>query len=73
MLGKRLIRISKELLKLYSNDARKVMGYPDNLKLCSCMTLFAEIAPNEKVFQKVLDKFFNGEKDEKTIELLKNM
>ena len=73
VLGKRLIRISKELLKLYSNDARKVMGYPDNLKLCSCMTLFAEIAPNEKVFQKVLDKFFNGEKDEKTIELLKNM
>ena len=71
VLGKRLVKISKALLKLYTSDPRRVMGYPDDLKLCSCMTLFAEIAPNEKVFQKVLDKFFDSKKDEKTLELLK--
>ena len=59
VLGKRLVGISKALLKLHSNNPKTVMGYPDDLKLRSCMTLFAEIAPNEKVFQKVLDKFFN--------------
>ena len=73
VLGKRLVKISKALLKLHSSNPKMVMGYPDDLKLCSCMTLFAEIAPNEKVFQKVLDKFFDGKKDENTIELLKNM
>jgi uncharacterized protein (DUF1810 family) len=49
------------------------MGYPDDLKLRSCMTLFAEADPSEEVFQKVLDKFFNGEKDERTLEILKTL
>ncbi len=46
------------------------MGYPDNLKLRSSMTLFAIVAPEHDVFQKVLDKFFNGEKDEATIAII---
>ena len=73
VLGKRLIEISEELLKLETNDALKVFGYPDNLKLKSCMTLFSIANSKEEVFQKVLDKFFDGEKDELTIEILKNM
>ena len=47
------------------------MGFPDDLKLRSSMTLFHEVAPEIEVFQKVLDKFFNGEADQRTIELLK--
>lgn len=70
-LGKNIREISKVLLGLESNDATAIMGYPDDLKLRSCMTLFAEADPNEEVFQKVLDKFFNGEKDERTLEILK--
>ena len=72
-LGKNIREISKVLLRLGSNDATAIMGYPDNLKLRSCMTLFAEVDPNEEVFQKVLDKFFNGEKDERTLEILKTL
>ena len=72
-LGKNIREISKVLLGLESNDSTVIMGYPDDLKLRSCMTLFAEADPNEEVFQKVLDKFFNGEKDERTLEILKTL
>ena len=72
-LGKNIREISKVLLGLESNDATAIMGYPDDLKLRSCMTLFAEADPNEDIFQKVLDKFFNGEKDERTLEILKTL
>jgi uncharacterized protein (DUF1810 family) len=70
-LGRNLIEISQALLKLDSNDATAVMGRPDDLKLKSSMTLFALVSPEHEVFQKVLDKFFHGQRDQKTIELLK--
>lgn len=72
LLRNRLIEISEALLSLESNDATEIMGYPDDLKLKSCMTLFMEIASEISVFGKVLEKFFKGEKDEKTVELLNN-
>ena len=66
-LRNNLIEISKALLDVDSNDAAVVMGWPDNLKLQSSMTLFLLAEPECVVFQKVLDKFFHGEKDQKTI------
>ena len=45
ILGKHLVEISEALLKIKSDHAEEVMGWPDNLKLKSCMTLFAEVAP----------------------------
>lgn len=69
-LRERIIEISEVLLTLDSSDAGDVMGYPDDLKLRSSMTLFAEAAPKEEVFQKVLDKFFAGKKDERTLEII---
>ena len=71
-LKKNLVEISQALLKVDSDDAVRVMGWPDNLKLKSSMTLFALAEPGCEVFQKVLDKFFQGEKDEKTIGILFN-
>lgn len=68
-LKNRLIEICEALLSLESDDATYVMGYPDDLKLKSSMTLFDEISDID-VFKKVLDKFYNGEKDEMTISLL---
>lgn len=73
VLGTHSKNLSELLLKNESSDAEWVMGYPDNLKLHSSMTLFLEAEPNEQVFQKVLDKFYNGEKDEKTLEILNNL
>lgn len=63
--------LREALLGLPSNDAEDVMGVPDNLKLCSSMTLFARAEPDCKIFQQVLNKFFDGKMDERTVELLK--
>jgi len=71
ILRERLIHISEALLNLDSNDAEDVMGWPDDLKLRSSMTLFLLVAPEEPVFQKVLDKFWAGEPDQKTLEILR--
>ena len=68
-LKHRLIEICEALLSLESDDATYVMGYPDDLKLKSSMTLFSEVSDID-VFKKVLDKFYKGEKDEMTISLL---
>jgi uncharacterized protein (DUF1810 family) len=71
VLGKRLIEISNALLALETNDAHKIFGSPDDMKLRSSMTLFTLVPGADKVFQKVLDKFFNGIKDDRTLQLLK--
>ncbi len=70
VLGTRLVIISRELLKLKTNDAYQVFGSPDDLKLKSSMTLFSMIPETDPVFQQVLEKFFNDEKDIKTINLI---
>ena len=72
ILRSRLIEISSELLKL-NDSIDNIMGYPDNLKLCSCMTLFYEADPNIDVFKKVIDKFYNGNFDENTLNIIKKM
>ena len=69
VLGKRLMEITNALLKLESNDAEEVMGYPDNLKLQSCMTLFAMVS-DESLFGSVLNKFYDGKMDERTVSIL---
>lgn len=70
LLRARLIEISNALLELKSNNPIEVMGYTDGMKLNSCMTLFSEIAPEIDVFQKVIQKFFDGKKDNLTLDLL---
>ncbi len=70
ILGERLIRICNALIKNPGNDANKIFGSPDNMKLKSSMTLFAELPGTHPVFQSVLDQFFNGEKDSQTIQVL---
>ena len=70
ILKSRLIEISQALLELTSNNATEILGYPDDLKLKSCMTLFSEITPELEVFDQVLQKFFSGKKDDKTLKLL---
>lgn len=69
VLGTRLIEISNALLKLESSDATAVMGYPDDLKLRSSMTLFAQVS-GDPVFRAVLDKFYGGSTDSRTLRIL---
>lgn len=70
ILGARLTEICQVLLHIESDDAGVVFGYPDAFKVCSCMTLFKHAAPEETVFQKVLDKFYHGNEDRKTLGIL---
>ena len=67
-----LLELCDALLSLETNDAEYVMGYPDDLKLRSCMTLFQAADPDCGTFQAVLDKFFGGKPDERTLRILKN-
>ena len=69
VLGKRLLEISSELLKLESSDATAVMGWPDDLKLKSSMTLFSLVS-REPVFRQVLEKYFRGEEDVYTVQVI---
>ena len=69
-LGKNLKEIGQALLKLETNNATKVFGSPDDMKLKSSMTLFALASGKHSVFHEVLDKYFEGEYDKRTLEIL---
>jgi uncharacterized protein (DUF1810 family) len=71
VLGPRLVEICEVLLALPGRDANAIFGTPDDMKLRSCMTLFARVPGAPPVFQEVLVKFFGGRSDERTIDLLR--
>jgi uncharacterized protein (DUF1810 family) len=71
VLGSRLVEISKALLDIGGKTANQIFGSPDDLKLRSSMTLFNLAEEGEKVFQDVLDKFYNGVQDHKTLAIAK--
>lgn len=70
ILGQRLREVSTAILNLPTNNANEVFGGIDSLKLRSSMTLF-DIESPDNVFSRVLDKYFNGQRDNKTITLIK--
>ncbi|MDB5241757.1 MAG: calpastatin [Spirosoma sp.] len=72
VLGSRLIDISSALLSHTGKTANQIMGSPDDLKLRSSMTLFSLPENTDPVFQAVLDKFFNGIQDPKTLGIIRN-
>jgi uncharacterized protein (DUF1810 family) len=67
LLKRRLLRITRAVYRLNVENIESVFGYVDTLKLRSCMTLFALTCPEYKIFQKVLNKHFNGEMCEYTL------
>ncbi len=69
ILGMRLREISKALLNQPTNDAHEVFGSPDDMKLRSSMTLFDIIEPFS-IFHQVLEKFFDGKRDSRTLKIL---
>ena len=64
VLGPRLKECASLVLAVEGKSALQIMGSPDDLKLRSCMTLFERVAPEEAVFGQVIDKFYEGERDE---------
>lgn len=69
-LRNNLIEIPQTLQEVDSDDVTAVMGWTDDPKRKSSITLFVLGKQECEVFQKALDKFFRGEKDQKTIEIL---
>ena len=72
VLGARLRECAQIMVDAASADIESIMGYPDDLKFRSSMTLFNAAAPEEPVFREALEKFFAGERDEKTLALLRS-
>jgi uncharacterized protein (DUF1810 family) len=72
-LGLRLLECAEAVLAVEGRLVSDILGYPDDLKLKSSMTLFASIAGPDSVFVRVLDKYFQGERDGRTLQLLEPM
>jgi len=70
VLGPRLREAAELAAAVEGRTASEVFGYPDDLKLRSSMTLFARAAPRDPVFTAVLDRYFGGDPDPRTLELL---
>ena len=70
VLGPRLKECSALLLNVAGKTAHDILGSPDDLKLKSCMTLFDAVAPQERVFRQVLERYFDGRSDEASLALL---
>ncbi len=70
VLGRRLLECAGAAVALPDDSAHLIFGSPDDWKLRSSATLFAEVSPADSVFARVLDKYFQGERDPKTLRLL---
>jgi uncharacterized protein (DUF1810 family) len=70
ILDSRLTEMTGAMLDLKGVSARDVLGYPDDAKLRSCMTLFAAVS-NDVMFNRALQRFFGGEADELTLAFLR--
>ena len=71
ILRTRLREITQELLKHKKKNIQQIMDEVDSVKLRSCMTLFDYISSDEtSLFREVLDQYFSGQADQKTIEIL---
>ncbi len=69
-LGPRLVECVEAALGVEGRSARAIFGTPDDLKLRSCATLFAVVSPARSGFERLLGKYFGGERDVRTLRLL---
>jgi uncharacterized protein (DUF1810 family) len=69
-LGPRLHECAEAILRVDGKSAREILGSPDDLKLKSCATLFASVSPPGSVFERILERFYAGERDATTLRLL---
>jgi uncharacterized protein (DUF1810 family) len=70
VLGPRLLECSRLVLEVQRRSANQIFGSPDDMKLRSCMTLFVQAAPGEPLFNRVLEKYYHGKPDPRSLELI---
>lgn len=72
ILGSRLVECAEAVLAVQNRSAHEIFGSPDDLKLRSCATLFAAVSPPRSVFQRIIDTYFGGERDQVTLRLMRD-
>jgi uncharacterized protein (DUF1810 family) len=70
VLGTRLRECCQAVMNVRGKSANDIFGTPDDMKFRSSLTMFTEAAPQELMFFNLLEKYFDGEPDEATLELL---
>ena len=70
ILGPRLRECTQLSITVDGHSAEQIFGYPDNLKLWSCLTLFMAATTDNKVFKDALLKYFEGKPDTLTLDIL---
>ena len=70
VLGSRLVECVELVLAVEGRSAEQIFGYPDCLKLRSCVTLFAQAEGASPVFRRVLDRYYSGDPDPITLRAL---
>ncbi len=70
VLGPRLVECAEAVLAVQGRSAREIFGAPDDLKLRSCATLFAEVSSSDSVFHRLIQVYFDGAPDGRTLTLL---
>ncbi|MFI2812103.1 MULTISPECIES: DUF1810 domain-containing protein [Microbulbifer] len=70
VLGTRLRECCEQLLQLEGLSAHEILGSPDDMKLKSSMTLFEQVAGANSPFGRVLERYYGGERDRRSLELL---
>ncbi len=70
ILGPRLLACAEAVVGVEGRSATEIFGTPDDLKLRSCATLFACVSPPSSVFYRLLAKYYRGERDSRTLQLL---
>ena len=71
VLGKRLLECCEAILSVQKKSAFEILGSPDDLKLCSCVTLFGCVSEAGSLFERVLEKYYLGKQDENTLRLIR--
>jgi uncharacterized protein (DUF1810 family) len=70
VLGPRLLECAEAAVGVEGRSAWEIFGSPDDLKLQSCATLFASVSPPGSVFDRLLRKYYGGDRDDRTLDLL---
>jgi uncharacterized protein (DUF1810 family) len=70
LLGPRLLECAGFALQVADRSALEIFGSPDDMKFRSSATLFASVSPEGSVFHRIIEKYFAGEKDVRTVELM---
>ena len=73
VLGSRLVECAEAVVAVEGRSIAEIFRSPDDLKLRSCATLFASVSPAGSVFDRLLEKYYDGVRDEKTLHLVEKL